>query len=100
MKTNQTTTKTTAPWRGDEVEKKSAHGTDLSETAEQAATRAEGNAPIASSAVERRQAGDGAEAAHPPHARKGDDASDELKRQAAAEEHVAARAGKLVRGPI
>ncbi|HEY4183831.1 MAG TPA: hypothetical protein VGP07_02130 [Polyangia bacterium] len=85
-------------WQGDEVEDKNARGGHASEPAEQAATRAEGNAPIAASDIEKYLAGGDIGETRTP--RKGDAAADELKRQAAAEEHVAARDGKLVRGPI
>jgi hypothetical protein len=94
-------------WQGDEVEERDGPGRHLSETPEAAASRAEGNAPVDASAEARRShSPDTVQPRRPsppprdvPDSRD-QDLIDELKRQAAAEEHAAARAGRVVRGPI
>jgi hypothetical protein len=94
-------------WHGGEVEEQDGPGRHLSETPEAAASRAEGNAPVDAAEEARRSRspdpGQTARPSQPP--RDGSDPRDqstidELKRQAAVEEHAAARGGRLVRGPI
>jgi hypothetical protein len=94
-------------WHGDEVEERDGPARHLSETPEAAASRAEGNAPVDASAEARRSESPDTVApsrpSRPPHDvadERDQELIDELKRQAAAEEHAAARAGRVVRGPI
>ena len=91
-------------WHGEEVEERDGPGRHLSETPEAAASRAEGNGPVDAAAEARRsRSPDRAQAPRPR--REAPDPRDEqlieeLKRQAAAEEHAATRGGRVVRGPI
>lgn len=91
-------------WHGEEVEEHDGRGRHLSETPEAAASRAEGNGPVdAATEARRSRSPDRDEAPRPrrdapdPH---DEQVIEELKRQAAAEEHAATRGGRVVRGPI
>lgn len=105
--TNLATEEPEHGWHGDEVGKREGPGRHLSETPEAAASRAEGNAPVDASAEARRShSPDPDQAARPSRpprdvaAARDERTIDELKRQAAVEEHAAARGGRVVRGPI